>query len=450
MEGTTKTPGATRSDSERGRLVSALLAGAWRTVPPAFDLSEGELSEIAPLLCQTGSAALGWWRMRGEEQRAKSQEQEAALPLALSPLQDATAMLHEAYRRFRLSALIHEQEIKYVFSLLRAEGIEPVLVKGWAIARLYPDSGLRPYGDVDLCVRPDQFAKAEAALKCLESMEGHYVDLHSGFAKLELATRFFARSRRPLRLSGEPGCQETRRRGAENAALWNELFERSQLVNLGEEKIRVLSDEDHLRILCLHLLRSGAWRPLWLCDVAVALESRARDFDWDRCLGSDPKIADWVACTIGLTQELLWAAKSEEQSTKRSALTSLPLPLCPSPRWLAPAVLRQWGRSLNPHALEMALSALSVRTDDTRKFFKEVYARWDQPVRATIALRGRFNNWPRWPYQLGELLLRSSEVPKQLALMFRQVSTPKAFDNSAHGNTLGKGISQTIPYPERV
>jgi hypothetical protein len=316
-------------------------------------------------------------------------------------------MLHEAYRKFRLSALVHEQEIKYVFSLLRAEGIEPVLVKGWAIARLYPDRGLRPYGDIDLCVRPDQFAKAEAALKCLESLDGHYVDLHSGFAKLELGTRVTPRSQRPLRLSGEPGCQETRRGGAENAEvyLWDELFGRSQLVNLGAEQIRVLSDEDHLRILCLHLLRSGAWRPLWLCDVAVALESRAADFDWDRCLTSNKKVAEWVACTIGVAQELL-GAKGE--GCAQRAL----------PGWLAPAVLRQWGRSQNPHALQMALRALSANTSDAGKFLREIYARWDQPVRATIAVRGRFNNRPRWPYQLAELLLHSSEVPRQLSAMF--------------------------------
>src|SRR5713226_6695336 len=339
-----------------GNLVARVLSGAWRVAPKPPNISAAELSAVTPLLNATGDAALGWWRIRNSE-------------LATST---AGRQLHEAYRRFRLAALVHEREIKYVFSLLRAEGIEPVLVKGWAIARHYPDRGLRPYGDIDTCVRPDQFAKAEQALKCLESIDGHYVDLHSGFAKLELATgprlNLFSESRRPLRLGGKTGCQETYRRDAEraevsqrkpfsrqqafrvptlvgsfsvrksptevrtlNGALWDELFERSRLVSLGEEKVRVLCDEDHLRILCLHLLRSGAWRPLWLCDVAVALESRASDFDWDLCLGSDPKIADWVACTIGVAHQLLGAdgeeqrAKSEEPSAKEQALSPLPL-----------------------------------------------------------------------------------------------------------------------------
>jgi hypothetical protein len=155
----------------------------------------------------------------------------------------------------------------------------------------------------------------------------------------------------------------------------------------------------------------------------VALETRAEDFDWDRCLTSDPKVADWIACTIGLAQQLLKAGsadgedrgqRSEVRDQKSEVIEQRAKTL---PRWLAPAVLRQWGRSLNPHALEMALPALSARKNDARKLFKEIYARWDQPVRATVAVRGRFNNWPRLPYQLGELLLRSSEVPKQLGKM---------------------------------
>ena len=63
-----------------------------------------------------------------------------------------------------------------------------MLVKGWAIARLYPEDGLRPYG-VLTC--PKRFSAVKAALN------GNYqVDLHSGFAKLDGHTwdKLFARS----------------------------------------------------------------------------------------------------------------------------------------------------------------------------------------------------------------------------------------------------------------
>jgi Uncharacterised nucleotidyltransferase len=386
----------------RGRLVAGVLAGVWRERAAATDFSEADLSVVAPLLYESGGAGLLWWRLRES-------------PLATSSM---GRQLHEAYRLLRLAARVHEREIEYIFSLLRSAGIEPVLVKGWAIGRFYPDLALRPYGDIDLCVRPDQLAKAERALRSLESIEGHYVDLHSGFAKL-------------------------------TSEKWDELFERSQLVSLKDEKIRVLSDEDHLRVLCLHLLRSGAWRPLWLCDVAVALESRAANFDWDRCLGRDRRIADWVACTIGLARQLLGAereagsGKREVASGKRKAgsgkreaasreVSRFPLPPA-LPRWLVPAVLRQWGRCANPHAAAMALPALLDQFNRPRELLRELHERWDQPVRATVALRGRFNNWPRWPYQLGELILRSPELPKQLAMISRERRKRTALEHFSVG-----------------
>jgi hypothetical protein len=469
-----------------GILLARVLSGAWRETSDTPNISAAELAVITPFLDRTGSSALGWWcikdtllasspaadpggervrspTVREGSPRSSSRDGLNKMPSLTVGLltrgSEPATVLHEAYRRFRLSALMHEQEIKYIFSLLRAEGIEPVLVKGWAIARRYPDRGLRPYGDIDICVRPDQFVKAERALKCLESLDGHYVDLHSGYAKLEL-------------WHGRPARESDHGQDAHATALWDKLFERSQLVSLGEEKIRVLGDEDHLRILCLHLLRSGAWRPLWLCDVAVALESCAADFDWDRCLTSDRKVAEWVTCTIGLAQQLLGAEargkgkaesgrqqvaggkwervsgkreRKSEGERRKSPLSAFPFSLSRElPRWLAPAILRQWGRSLNPHAIEAALPALSAQRAPG-KFFAEIYARWDQPVRATVALRGRFNNGPRWPYQLAELLLHSSEVPKQLAQMVRkrvnEFSPRSGGEKIARRETSGKQIA---------
>lgn len=316
------------------------------------------------MLNQTGDAALMWWRIRH----------------SLLATTAIGQQLNEGYKLLRLASLIHEREIKHIVSLLRAEKIEPVLVKGWAIARFYPEKALRPYGDIDLCVRPDQFEQTTAALKCLENIDGHYVDLHSGFAKL-------------------------------TSESWNELLGRSQLVDLGEEKIRVLSDEDHLRVLCLHLLRSGAWRPLWLCDVALAVESRTPAFDWERCLGIDRRQANWVACTIALAHHLLGVKIDDTPIAERAKHL---------PHWLVSAALRQWSRCRNPDAVGMALPTLRKNIAAPKRFFSEIYARWDNPVRSTAALRRQFNNWPRLPHQFVDNIIRArAEVPKQLISIYR-------------------------------
>lgn len=395
------------SEHEIGLKIARLLTGAWRKTSEPPNLSSGDLAAIVLQLCQSGAGALAWWRMRNSA-------------LATSP---SGIELQEVYRRFRLSALIHTQEIKHCFSLLRSKGIEPVLVKGWSIARLYPDRALRPYGDIDLCVRPDLFAKARAAMKPLEKIDGHYVDLHAGFASIGRGQsslecgdlwpfRFWRqRSRGDLSAykTGRDGGSPHSKKESSNTA-WDELFDRSQLVDLDGEGIRVLCAEDHLRILCLHFLRSGAWRPPWLCDVAIALETRAREFNWEVCLGRDRRQAKWIGCTIELAHQLLGAGCSHAPVEKTL------------PRWLAPAVLAQWGRNRDPNHRAMALPELLKRTTGYRTFFSELCARWKNPVRATVRLRGRFNDWPRWPYQLGELFLRSPEIPRQLASSIRPTS----------------------------
>ncbi|MCU1267768.1 MAG: hypothetical protein JWM21_4086 [Acidobacteria bacterium] len=394
--------GSTLREVDTGALVARVMAGVWRESPSNPEISEAQLADVTRLLYASGSAALGWWRIRN------------------SSLADSASgeLLHDAYRRSRLNALIHEREIKYVLSLLRAEGIEPILVKGWAIARHYPDRALRPYGDIDLCVRPDQFARAEAALKCLENIAGHYVDLHDGFTK-------FGSGQQALRVPTSVGLFSSLPKnppeGGTLNTCWDALFERSELVSLGEEKVRVLGAEDHLRILCLHLLRSGAWRPLWLCDIALAVESRGPDFDWARCLGADPLVADWVACTIGLAQQLLGAdvnAPSNEFAIRNSQFAI--------PRWLAPAVLRQWGRARGPSETRSLLVTLVNHLTDPKTLFREFRARWDRPVIATFGMRAPMNNFPRAPYQCADLLRRSVNLPSQLTLMmhtgFRRVA----------------------------
>src|SRR5438067_1230227 len=156
--------GVTTEQVNKGAMIVTLLRQSWREHSSPPQLSEEEISSLRRIIFHSGVTALAWWRFRES-------------PLAETSLGHE---LHEAYRRFRLSARVHEQEICNIFARLRDFGIEPVLVKGWAIARRYPDPALRPYGDIDICVRPDQYEDAKTVLKYFESVDGHYVDLHEG------------------------------------------------------------------------------------------------------------------------------------------------------------------------------------------------------------------------------------------------------------------------------
>jgi hypothetical protein len=242
---------------------------------------------LSTALSRLGAGALAWRQIRDTE-------------FANTP---AGEQLHEVYRRQRLSARVHERELVEVLTRFRAAGIEPILVKGWAIARRYPDCALRPYGDIDLCVAPAQFAEAQRVVVSFASVDGPFVDLHSGFDRIGVGKQLdlarFVRLWEPA----NPSARSAKINNARSAKIdneWDELYARSQVVMLEDKSkvqrpkskvedptckvqhtksqvetgfpVRVLSDEDHLRILCLHLLRSGVRRPAQLCDIALLIE----------------------------------------------------------------------------------------------------------------------------------------------------------------------------------
>src|SRR6266498_1041862 len=159
--------------------IAALLYTAWRPVPESPEFSVAALAEAVPLLKGTGAAALGWWRLRNSALRDEA----------------VTLGLLDAYRYHAIRAAVRQKQIQETFQIFKSFQVEPMLVKGWAIAGLYPERGLRPYGDIDLCVRPADYQAALRAIGvCAE--RGLCVDLHNGFQEFGNAPveAIFARS----------------------------------------------------------------------------------------------------------------------------------------------------------------------------------------------------------------------------------------------------------------
>lgn len=336
----------------RGELVASALSGAWRREPPPVRLSVEEFGLVAPLLERSGAGALACWKVR------KSQLAET----------DAARGLVQSYRLQTLKAAVREGEIESLFALLESAGLDALLVKGFVAGRAYPEQGLRPSGDIDLCVRPTQYPKAK---EILASPEGRrfWVDLHEGVG--ELGDRSF-----------------------------EELYERSRVLSVGASRVRVLCDEDHLRLLCFHTLRHGAWRPLWLCDVAAAVETRGVDFDWGRVLGGDRRRDNWVLSALGLAGRLLAAKVECTPAEGRAARV---------PRWLVESVLARWSRPFATEQGTLRHSApMRAYLRRPRGLLKDLRNRWPGPVEATIAAGGKFDALPRWPFQLAHSFARAA------------------------------------------
>lgn len=340
-----------------------MLAGSWRRAPTSLHCRREELEEIAPLLLRSGAAALSWRRVQSSDLRATP----------------AAKQLHQTYRRYALQAALQEESIIRVFNLLRSAGIEPILVKGWAVARLYHEQGLRQCGDIDLCVSPEQYV---AALSALESFEdtSFDIDVHCGFDKF----------------------------GGER---FSDFYDRSELIKLNETDVRVLSAEDHLRVLSIHMLREGAWRALWLCDIAVAVESlQPANFDWDYCLGENRRQADWIICAIKLAGQLLGANTSNTPAAQRKRQL---------PRWLVPAILKEWESKL-PSMTQRHRSPMSSYVHHPAGILRGLRHRWPNPIEATVTVRASFNELPRLPFQLVNCLARTAKFTCRLPKSLRQ------------------------------
>ncbi|HVE55947.1 MAG TPA: nucleotidyltransferase family protein, partial [Pyrinomonadaceae bacterium] len=171
-----------------------------------------------------------------------------------------------------LRTKVYEEKIKAAFDLFRANGIEPILIKGWAVGREYPEKFRRTYSDIDLCVVPADYEKS---LKIIAAGEGLAlnVDLHCGLRHLDTVE-------------------------------WDALFENSFTVPLGEVEVRILRPEDHLRVLCVHWLNDGGAYKERLLDIFYLLENHSNDFDWERCFGKiSQNRREWIIKTIAVVHK---------------------------------------------------------------------------------------------------------------------------------------------------
>jgi len=311
-------------------LLARSLEGSWRPSPPTEPLPWTLLAEHTDRLLEAGVGPLVWrrWSRSG-----------AAGGKALRPLQ-------QAHRLNILHAERQETQLQTLFAQLDARGIEAIVCKGWSVARLYPQTGLRSYNDIDLAVAPRQLKATKNLLNELNGRAG-WVDLHCGLPDLSDSHE-------------------------------SQAWARSRLVPLGGAQVRILEAEDQLRQLCLHFWRHLGCRPLWLCDVGAAIESAPPQFDWDYCLRGKSAVADTILCVVGLAARLLQARVEPAEIAARAGRL---------PKWLAPSVGWRWPSG--PDA-----SSLRLRCRTVGDFSQALLYDKFNPMRATQRTRLSPHVWP--------------------------------------------------------
>jgi hypothetical protein len=329
--------------------VAAALAQAWRVSPPAWEPDRGSLALVEPLLVASGAGALAWRRLRLADE-------------ARSP---AGFALQQAYRLHAVESLLHERQLVRVLARLHAAGVEPLLGRGWAAARHYPEAGVRPYRNFDLYVGAAQQQAARAALEDEQA-----------------------------RVALTVGCAEL------NDRPWSVLNERAQSVALPGGQVRVFGPEDHVRLLSLHMFRHGACQPLWLCDVAAIVESTSATFDWAHFLSGDRRRTEWACSALVLARDLLGAD-----------LTGAPPPVTARslPQWIVSTTLRQWSER-PAEAVRPGREPFVARLARPQDALRALRARWPNGIEATVGLGSPFNAIPRFPFQLAECVSRTARL----------------------------------------
>jgi hypothetical protein len=261
---------------------------------------------------------------------------------------------------------MRQEKIELAQRLLIDADIEAILFKGWSIANYYANRLLRPLGDIDLLVRSKDFAAASELFSRPEAISC-WADLHDGLFELKDRST-------------------------------SDLFDRSQIEIAGAVRVRVLSAEDHLALLAIHLLKHGAWRPVWLCDIAAIVESLPANFDWKICFGSSKRRADWIASSIVLAHKVLGAGIDRVPLTKSQKQV---------PEWFVDALFEQWGNLFpGDHLPVRPRPLMSQSFKSPRETLKAIGERWPTPIIATFDMHGRINSLPRFPYQLGAFAFR--------------------------------------------
>ena len=253
-----------------------------------------------------------------------------------------------------------EAQACLAFSLFRSNGIEPILIKGLAAARFYPKGQFRNSIDLDIAVPAQDFAVAKQVVLS-EAAKGLAIDLHRDLRHLDTVE-------------------------------WKDLIANSELLDVDNGNIRVLSPEDHLRILCVHWLTDGGANKERLWDIYYAVANRPTDFDWDRFLNIvDGKRRRWLTCTLGLAHRYLdldLAGTPVEAAVKDI------------PNWLIRTVEKEWSSSTPFWPLFSSIH-------DRKLFFAQIKKRMPpNPITATVLLNGSFDAKTRAFYQIGTIFAR--------------------------------------------
>ena len=192
--------------------------------------------------------------------------------------------IEQASTQIAFDGMLRLRQTAQAVAALQSVGIEPVLLKGYALAALlYDDPIFRPSTDIDLLVRR---AEVDAACSALERIGGRLPSREA--AAVQFATSYDLPLMLPS-IGGKAGLLELHWDLAPRGLFSLDLDAwraRSSEFTLEGLTARRFSPEDMLLHLALHMRKHRYVGLRWLCDVAELVRRHTAELDWRYVLTS--------------------------------------------------------------------------------------------------------------------------------------------------------------------
>jgi len=272
-----------------------------------------------------GRSSLDWQRL------LRLAEHHGVTPLVYRALRDVDAgipapiqgELRQRYEGNAKRNLVFVGELIRILDCLEAQAIDAIPYKGPVLAEaVYGDLALREFYDLDVLIRPADFARASEALKSLSYVPN--VQLSSA------QQRASQRSGYECAFDGPLGKNLLEMQWAIVPRFFSvdfdveRFFERATVTDIGGDPVKTLCAEDLLLTLCVHAAKHGWVRLCWLRDIAAV--TQLSGLDWDRSLAEakDLGILRIVGVSLTLAVRLLEATTPDSVLQKIQADATIP------------------------------------------------------------------------------------------------------------------------------
>jgi Uncharacterised nucleotidyltransferase len=285
---------------------SATLDAEWSILLAACSVVPGaeKLASLRSLLQQP----VRWMHLFDLADRHGSQP---LLCQALLPLNDAVPAaemqcLKQAYQTNLHKALRLSRELIRIDEHLSGLGFEAMPYKGLVVAEaLYGDIALRPSGDIDLLIHPQDLPRIREAVRELG---------YSPHAPLsEAEERAYMNSGYECAFDGTAGPNLLELQWAIQPRFYavdfdmDGLFQRSVTVTVAGRPVKTPCASDLLLLLSTHAAKHVWGRLVWLCDIARMMRLPSLEWRWIGSQAEDLGIVRILRVTMLLANRLLGA-----------------------------------------------------------------------------------------------------------------------------------------------